>query len=321
MHVAFVAASVVLTLGAIGACTTYMMSSVEPTWYDTETNGRMFRMGLARRSFCDGGDRRAVVTLLNSKGATPQNEYLRGAKVLGASLAMYAGLDCSVETVVLVPQSGTMSRDREVARLLDYGWDKIVGVPDVDIPQSVLSTIADPKFRGMFIKLNVFNMTKYDYVLYLDADTLAVGPLMPAFDYIGPVMDFRRVHLGWVRDQPKVDYPGFNAGVMLVMPNHSLFKALVNFSSFGKYDTRLAEQGALNSFFQFPEDTLDLGDEYNVNLALNLHDAVARRGVVNPKIIHFTTVKPFVHGAPWECVWRRSLEDCRRWFAVAALVG
>jgi alpha-N-acetylglucosamine transferase len=87
----------------------------------------------------------------------------------------------------------------------------------------------------------------FDHLLYMDADTLAVGHVEAVLDFFAP--NGTAAHaLGAVHIMHR---DSFNAGVMAVQPDKDVFKQLVAASRDPdlEYDYRWGDQGFLNNWF------------------------------------------------------------------------
>ena len=69
----------------------------------------------------------------------------------------------------------------------------------IDSPVNVSKVLKGHRFRSLFTKLQIFNMTAYDAILYLDAeaDTLELRSISDIFDVCQPEMVQNDVYVGW----------------------------------------------------------------------------------------------------------------------------
>lgn len=158
--------------------------------------------------------------------------FLRGAAVLGESLL--ATNSACERTVMVTPEVNAVSR----VRLMHAGW-KLREV--ATFPTPILSC-NDTKWGGSnseWGKLQVFNLTEYDKLLYLDADTLVKQSVDAVFHRPG---------------YPLTSAPGmfppdsFNAGVMLLSPSSRLYEHMLSrIPVLESYDC--GDQGFLQRFF------------------------------------------------------------------------
>jgi len=163
------------------------------------------------------------------------------------------------------------------------GWTPLV-VDQIPVPsENVLE-----HFKDQFTKLNMWNMTQFDGIVYLDADTLVLGPL----DHVFSLLDhwpIAGVADNWFGD----DARHINGGVLVLQPNSKTFTdMLVSYSrDIDKYYISFAEQGFLNYFFR--HRLVRLPEIYNLNVALYHNDTAEwDRLLPDTRIIHYTWVKP-----------------------------
>ena len=79
----------------------------------------------------------------------------------------------------------------------------------------------------MMSKLHLWNMLKYDKVVYFDVDAIVTGPVNVLFGMLplaGAAVDPRQVILVGRKGHSQT---GFNAGVMALVPSRKLFSAMV----------------------------------------------------------------------------------------------
>ncbi|CAF3841643.1 unnamed protein product [Rotaria sp. Silwood1] len=149
-----------------------------------------------------------------------------------------------------------------------------------------------PHFINQFTKLALWNMTEFDSIVYLDADTLVLGDISHLHELVADPsrtgFEFAAVADNW---HGKFAYH-FNAGVLVIHPSIDVFKELIRTMSLpGNYEPTMAEQAFLNAFFQLRYLQLPL--IYNVNLAMYLaYPDLWTRMQSDFKIVHFTLVKP-----------------------------
>jgi len=152
-----------------------------------------------------------------------------------------------------------------------------------------------PHFVNQFTKLILWNMTEFDSIVYLDADTLVLSDISHLHalveDPLRTGFDFAAAADHW---NGKFAYH-FNAGVLVLHPCQFVFKELMQTSKIeGNYDPVMAEQAFLNAFYQLRYLQLPL--IYNVNLALySGYPDLWRILKKDFKIVHFTLNKPFLN--------------------------
>lgn len=103
-----------------------------------------------------------------------------------------------------------------------------------------LEIIGRPDLGATFTKLHLWNLTQYERVLYLDADTLVLNNVDHLFQ-LPKEIDFAA--------SPELGFPDcFNSGVMLLRPNEDTFEELCKFAKTREsFDG--GDQGLLNVFF------------------------------------------------------------------------
>ena len=243
--------------------------------------------------------RHAIVTVLTNIS----DEYLQLAIVLGYSITMYADVDNRVDRII-VTLFGDDLRDTVKQKLEFAGWT-VVQMPAIPPPASVnVDTVKHARYVGCFSKLHVFNMTQYDAILYLDADTMLCGNIMELFTYYAPRMQKHGVHLAMARDSisdANADAT-FNAGVMLVRPSRTLTEELISNPHSVTFDHAFSEQGLLTAVFNTThyihaesayKQLHVLPQKFNLMAHIASTDqALWQKTRKDARIFHFTWLKP-----------------------------
>ena len=155
------------------------------------------------------GPRYAVVTMISS------DNFVEGALVLLYSLRETNTLTEDIDFVVLL--TGEISQD-STQKLTTNGaiFVNVTNVPQIDrrAPAAFKDRYATRSWL-MFAKLNVFGMTQYDRILYLDADILVLKSLRHLFD------DTNKFILSAIPEKRGLE-PEFNAGFLVLKPNSTL---------------------------------------------------------------------------------------------------
>lgn len=181
----------------------------------------------------------AIATLLT----TDNRDYLRGALVLGSSIRSF---DSSRDMVALV----TAAVPREWRDPLSVAGWTVVEVPELaefwwgkSEECSRFAADQGERWGHMATKLRLWQLTQYQRVLYLDADTILTGPVDTVFSSIST----------FAAEAPKY-HSHFNAGVLLLTPSEATFNELLELGRvqhatvFGNL-IDCTEQGLLNSYY------------------------------------------------------------------------
>ena len=271
---------------------------------------------------CDKQDvsRDAIVTMLTAI----TEDYLAFVLVLGHSISKFSDVTCAIDRLVLITQDQMVSRHTRVCLEL-AGWT-IRMVPVIYPPDSVNeNSVKHQRYLKCFSKLHTFNMTQYRAVLFLDADTMVCGHIMPLFNTYALQMQEQGVHLAWARDSHNTANPssGNNAGVMLIRPSTKLTAKLIVNVNHVPFDTAWSEQGYLAAIFNGTNAThpdtihkqyLELPQKYNLMAHIattdsTLWDATYARA----RIFHFTWLKPTARLLLVRCAYMGILHFCRMW--------
>jgi glycogenin glucosyltransferase len=184
---------------------------------------------------------------------------------------------------------------------LKYFYNKILVVPSISgISTANLQLIGRPDLHTTLTKLNLWTLSQYDRILYLDADTLVLSNL----DHLFPLLN----HVSFAAS-PELGFPDcFNSGVMLLKPNLNTFNDLNKIANdIESFDG--GDQGILNFYFSdgtrgHPMKQL-LAKEENIGCAIHswyrlsftynmemhkvyrMYIPAARRYQLEHKVLHF----------------------------------
>jgi hypothetical protein len=179
-----------------------------------------------------------------------------------------------------------------VMELENAGWNIICKVPVIEHPNVVNTN----RFHDIkvYSKLNIWALTEYDAILFLDSDTLVIRNPQNLFTVHYPAMKSAGMMLGAVRDRPDKLSHGFNAGVLLLIPtllNQSwTFSSMVERIVTVPYNVDWAEQGLLNVIFK--DSFYELHYIYNGNLVSKLQDTYLWSQFSSAiSIVHYTVAK------------------------------
>jgi len=181
----------------------------------------------------------AIATLLT----TANTDYLRGALVLGSSIRSF---DSSRDMVCMV--TPTVPKEWH-ASLAVAGWTVVVVEEVAEMwwgksdECSNFDRDQGERWGHMATKLRLWQLTQYDRIMYLDADTVLTGPVASLFETVKT----------FAAESPRY-HSHFNAGVMLLAPSASVFEELMALGQ-QKHATLFGntidctEQGLLNTYF------------------------------------------------------------------------
>ncbi|KAL1495276.1 hypothetical protein AB1Y20_017136 [Prymnesium parvum] len=181
----------------------------------------------------------AIVTLLT----TPNTDYLRGALVLGSSIRSFDSsrdMVCMVTAAVPKEWHSSLSvagwKVLVVDELAEMWWGKSAECSNFAADQG-------ERWGHMATKLRLWQMTQYERVMYLDADSVLTAPVAKLFESIHT----------FAAEAPRY-HSHFNAGVLLLSPSEKVFQELL---ALGKQEHATlfgntidcTEQALLNTYF------------------------------------------------------------------------
>ena len=248
----------------------------------------------------------AVVSIFMTDGID-NDLYLKGMCKLGAAIKKFALIDA----VLLIVDDGVVGvKTTDIDRIiLSCGWMPC-HVRPIQGPRSTSKVAADGKYINryiaakMYTKLQIWNMTQYQAVLYIDLDTLIIRQFSTLFTVYLPRMRAlnQTVAMGF---NTEPNGPDFNAGVILLIPSQVEFSSLVqNINTVPHDSSTTAEQAYLNAYFIII---------HRLPFQFNAMVSVKRPwSQEETAILHYTC-------KPWNAVgcWRDGIADlCLLWWWV-----
>lgn len=131
----------------------------------------------------------------------------------------------------------------------------------------------------MFTKLNIWKQTKYEKLIYLDADTIVLENIDELFD-----IDQLGAVLGGSQG---LNYIGIEAGVLVINPNLDTYNKLVEALESDVYNIKMSDQSFLNDYFTRIESINHIPEVYNRLYKKNSNPTGA-------KVFHFNSNKPWI---------------------------
>ena len=130
------------------------------------------------------------------------HDYGIGAAVLGFKLKK---LNTSADRIIMV----TNSVPQNTITLLEHYWDKVVNVSQLESSDNeMLVLLKRPELSVTYSKLNVWKLTDYQKIAFLDADMMPLSNVDDLFEY---------EELSACRD---IGWPDcFNSGLFVLKPS------------------------------------------------------------------------------------------------------
>lgn len=233
------------------------------------------------------------------------SEYIKSAaKLLKSVVNNTHGVN--YDKIILELKEKPLNNDQK-EMLLNSGWDFICTVNRIG---PIKNTGPVKIYKELFTKLIIFNMSKYDGIVTMDADTIVIGNITELF-YLYEKIDFKKYSIA---AGPDIDFQTrynvilrFNAGVFVVRPSESEFKRLIRLktNSSNHLDPYFAEQTFLNHWYA--NKWYNFGYKYNcIAWHLKYYGYNVSRIPADVHVIHFTNLKP------WSCT-REAIAICNLW--------
>ena len=258
----------------------------------------------------------AVASLLSGGAA----EYVTYAYKLGVSLRNFVDVDMVLllpyhYTAIHANRSTTPHANHSNTPHANHSTTAYAILETVGWRKCFVPALGSQTQHYLYTKIAAWNLN-YEAVLMIDLDTLVVGDISPLFDVFPVLLRQRGALIAAVRDHPEYWSPRwtaagdrFNAGVMLLLPDPSLYRWLVDGMSRIQYDDSMLEQAYLNAALR--QKTMPLPLEYNAMIIIAYAEPTTWARVLSKiKIVHFTFPKPH---KPQLCKEYNMVDICRLW--------
>jgi lipopolysaccharide biosynthesis glycosyltransferase len=162
----------------------------------------------------------------------------------------------------------------------------LVPVEPLEVPN-----LYEPRFAKNWLKIRALELEQYDAVLLMDADTAVVGDVSELFSLGAPFA--AALDQPGVLHQEKTVRPMFQGGVFFLRPCPAVAAHMLELLA--RYPKlRFAWGNAEQEFFTwyFRHTAVVLPTEYNTMTYPSLRGNLTTGGVP-PRIVHFTSNKPF----------------------------
>ncbi|KAL7319851.1 hypothetical protein PS15m_002938 [Mucor circinelloides] len=283
---------------------TFMTKGFSETNWDVTNNNRSTKVDIIQQQ--QSPNEKAFVTFLCDDVMGEATE------VLVYSLKQ---TNTKHDIVVLVLEDVTQT----VRSRLEYLGAKIINVDQIKYPWDSSSARRKGFNKACrYSKLNLWNLTQYEKVVFLDADTMVVNNIDELF--------------GYPQFTAAVDIGGvLNTGVFVAEPNAETYKDIMaTYEKAPSYNK--GDQGFLNYYFNKTANPLP--GNYNLMIKFTHFSTLASEFVTKNtvKVLHFTSeTKPwnfhFLHQREWRenydgylfGLWTRSLRNMRSQLAEGGL--
>lgn len=236
-------------------------------------------------------EKQTYLTVLNSE------EYLQGVLTLYHSVKK----NCNKPFVVMVSDDMPDNLTKELEDSgIDYFVHKDDGLSNAEIFNRLSSNKTQSHWAKTFFKLQVFGLTQYEKIVYLDSDMLVVDCLDELFE---------KPHMAAVSDDDFVagreeGIMGFNSGTMVIKPEDGLVAQLVEMiPRVAVIKKHFGDQDVLNLFFYnwINQPELHLPVNYNA-CAYRMSDY---KNELKVKVLHYVG-----KNKPW--MWSRQYRFIRQ---------
>jgi len=260
--------------------------------------------------------------------AGPFHLYGVSAMKLASTVRSFTNADM----VMMSVEERPMTRCQRI-QLEEAGW-KVCSVSAIEGP-AVGKT--NRFLDGLvYSKFNAWQFTEYRGVLFLDADTLVVGDITPAFLDIIPQMQMQNKTVAAARDRPvKITCRfftasnHFNSGVLLLIPSTDTYRMLKHSIGTVPHQITYGEQELLNVLYHdLPptnQELYELPFAYNaIIISKECEQELWRDTEDHMKVVHLTMAKGWTYTRHWSSIpdpflcWYWGVQDlCRYWDSIS----
>ena len=236
--------------------------------------------------------RRAYFTMVAN------DEWVIGAVVLGHSLRK------SVTAATLICQVGSNVSD-ESKLLLSKIYDEVEIAKEYKFPISKYNDFSDvpERLAFSFRRLNAWNRTEFDRVIYLDSDLFVLSNIDSLFDIPGVAAPREYEFRVWKNGRIYTDF--FNGGLVAFTPSNFTFQTFNHVLKSQWIYLGAAEQHLVNVVCK--ENWFRLPDRYHVQ-AGTMHNSKYAKKLDNIDSVHFSKISK-----PWDIAYTGRPELWSSW--------
>ena len=223
---------------------------------------------------------KAYITFLST------NNYLKGVMVLKRSLEK---VDSKYPLYCMVTDN--ISKDN-INALKKMGI-KIININRIDISNEIRNSVTNinlSHWNNCWDKLNIFGLTQFEKVVYLDCDMLVIQNIDNLFECANLTASTDGIYVfGKEREKD------LNAGLMVIEPSKDTFNKIIKFINElpeGNYQDQIIIQKFFSDWGSNKD--LHLSEEYNVWVS---NSSVYPKEIIeNVKVLHYIgKIKPFTY--------------------------
>jgi len=266
-----------------------------------------------------GPNRIAIASFVDS------TEHVYGVYSIRKQMEKFNMTSAGLEQVVVVPDSFAKQYPKEYEALAQWIGKKYIYFINKD---HIYDKMADDTlWQGVFNKLWLFNLIKYDKLILLDTDILIRNNILHWFDYLTPCATQAKDNIEW------------NSGAMVIQPNTTTFQGLVDMvprvkrfdrkmlsndpsENVDNFNSGYGQQGFLSAFFT--QESLGASERMKT---MPTEASVLISSIATKQLryftefrqhifetVHFTTAKPWKKDTDpthdrIECGFRREYSD------------
>jgi alpha-N-acetylglucosamine transferase len=188
----------------------------------------------------------AYVTVLST------NNYYDGVSVLYESLKR---TNPKYEFVVVVNET----IDEEIIQKLISKGCKIIKRPRI-VATNIKNTLY-PQWNNTFDKFNIFDLTEFDKIVYLDSDMLILRNIDELFDLpnLSATIAGKLYYTDWT---------DINSGMMVIEPKKGILEGLKEILYSEKFKVGFGDQNIIEAYFDWHNKNLEISEKYNMFLFL-----------------------------------------------------
>ena len=186
----------------------------------------------------------AYVTLLST------NSYFLGVLALFESLKK---TNPKVKEFVVLVNDGI--KESNINTLKELGY-KVIEKNKIDM-SSTINNHEMEYWMHTFDKLNVFELTEYDKIVFLDSDMQILKNLDELFEYphLSAAPSGREINPEWT---------GMNSGLMVIEPKEGEVKRILEGIKDHNFPGDIGDQDIINYYYQWSEQNLSIPEKFNV---------------------------------------------------------
>lgn len=204
-------------------------------------------------------------------------------------------VDSKFPLTVVIPETASEELQNHIHKL----GLPILKAPELQLPEELQKANPYGRWNETFFKLQIFNLTQFEKVVFLDLDMIIVQNIDELFDkpHMSAVPAGRCAHNWWT---------SFNSGLMVIEPNNAVYQEIISCIPVAckvrlQKNQGFGDQDVLNFYYAnwWNNQNVVLSEIYNA-VTFAFEEVCRTFGYDNLKVIHYAEPPKIWQRSEWK---------------------